>query len=117
MKRKQTEIEVRLRSTLPYILMGKSNKDYYLSLYFIEDNKMVCKTSVRSYYRKEVGKDKTLIDLVGAFANKVKDILKGETANLRILRRRITTKFYGKELIRLMEANGISLNQNINIKE
>lgn len=113
MKRKQTEIQVRLRSKLPFILLGKSNKNYFLSLYKIENNALSCKTTSRTYYNKNTPKDVVFNNLVLDFIKKIEYLKIEEFLNLRILKRKITSRFWGKGIISKLLENKIKINQNI----
>ena len=79
MKRKKSEKQIRKKSKNPYLFLFKSNKNYFIQYYQIEEGLQVCKGSVRTFYRRgqDNSKKKRMNSLVQDFFNnyyeKIKD--------------------------------------------
>jgi len=113
MKRKQTEIEIRLRSNKSFLLLGKSNKNYYISFYKIQENKFVCKSTVKTNYQKAINKNQRIQLLLTLFEKRILPMVKGEELVLRIIRKKITNVFFGKEIVKGLLQMKILLTQGI----
>jgi hypothetical protein len=74
---------------------------------------MVCKTSERSYHNSQLTKTQILENLAKSFIIKATPILKEIIPNLRILRRKITSKFTGIPLLTILKQQGFLINENI----
>jgi len=112
MKRRQTEIQIRVKSGVPYLLLQKTNKNYYLSLYFIENYQSVFKFSSQTYFNSNLTLSERINLLVSNFIKGVAVLIDGKELVLRITNKKITSLFYGIKIVNKLKESGLLIKES-----